>query len=99
MRYAAKKDTNHREIAQALASVCKVADMSRVGGGFPDLLVCPYVGPFKAIPVLIEIKREKSKGVSAGKLQENQQAFREGWPGPLFVVRSIDEALGCLGVV
>lgn len=99
MRRASKKDENHREIAQALASVCKVMDMSRVGGGFPDLLVCPYFGPFRSIPVLIEIKREKAKGVSAGKLQANQQEFKDGWPGPLFVVRNVNEAMECLGVV
>jgi hypothetical protein len=39
-RYAARKDTNHNEIAQALkAAGYTVVDASRLGDGFPDLVV------------------------------------------------------------
>ncbi len=87
MRRAAKVDGNHGEIVQALRRVgCRVLDLSRVGAGCPDLLVSlPQRGRIPEL-MLMEVKTAR------GKLTQAQRIFdAAGWP--VFVVRSVDEAL------
>lgn len=88
MRRAAKVDENHAEIVRALRKAgCSVLSLAAIGRGAPDLLL-----GHKGRNVLVEVKRPK------GKLNDQQQAFRDAWQGDLCVVRSVDEALLVLGI-
>lgn len=83
MRRAARVDSNHAAIVQALRKCgAAVIDLSRVGDGCPDLLV-----GMLGRNVLLEVKAEK------GHLRPNQHALIATWPGEAYVVRSVDEAL------
>lgn len=95
MRLRAKTDINHAEIVRALRQAgCSVLDLSRVGGGCPDLLVARA-----GHSVLIEVKRPKVKGDSGGKLTPDQEEFMQTWRGKAVVVDNVDEALKAVGVV
>lgn len=85
MRRAARTDTNHAEIVQALRQVgAEVLDLSRMGNGCPDLLV-----NFRGLMSLMEIKAE------TGEMTDDQLEFSLRWP--FDVVRSVDEALRAIG--
>lgn len=86
-----RKDANHGEIVKALERVgCRVVDLSRLGGGVPDLLVS-YRNGKRRETVLVEIKTKD------GKVNARQQAFEaDGWE--VFVVRSIEDALAVVGL-
>ena len=91
MRQAARTDDNHAEIREALRKVgCSVLDLSRVGGGCPDLLVWRW-GTF----YLMEVK-DGTKPPSARKLTPAQVRFRERFP--VIVVCSVADALRAVGV-
>ena len=80
-RFAAKKDGNQQEIQQAFEQCgCVVLDCSRYEG-FVDLMV------WRNQPRLVEVKAPK------GSLTPSQKELRDKWPGPIHVVRSVDEAL------
>lgn len=89
MRRAAKVDSNHAEIVAALrAHGCKVADLSGVGKGLPDILV--WIPAWNRW-VLVEIK---SPG---GKLNDRQRKWHEEYKGCMvFVVTSADEAIAAV---
>jgi hypothetical protein len=94
MRLRAKVDSTHAEVVAALrAAGRRVLDLSRVGGGVPDILVL-YGGRL----VLMEIKNPLGPrgGASKSKLNEAQVAFAHQWP--VVVVRSAAEALAATGV-
>ena len=101
MRMKARTDAGHRAIVQALRQVgCKVSDTSRVGQGFPDLVVrAPMfydgvAGEYNwrfARVLLMEIKEPK------GKLTPDQEQFIAEWPETV-IVRSVEEALAAVGV-
>jgi len=85
---AARVDANQGEIVAALRKVgCSVLSLARLGNGAPDILL-----GYKGKNVLLEIKRAK------GKLNDQQQEFKDEWRGELCVVRSVDEALLVLGI-
>lgn len=106
MRRASRRDSNHQEIVAELSRRgFKVLDLSRVGGGCPDILVgvprqerpSQYPGFVYTDPplnVLLEIKVPKS-----GRLNAKQKKFRESWPGPVYVVRDVVQALAALQAV
>ncbi len=89
MRRASRTDGNHAAIVAALRCVgCLVADCSRVGHGFPDVLIL-HRGTCQL--VLIEIKTLK------GKRTPDQVRFEaRGWP--VQIVRSVEEALAVVGI-
>lgn len=88
MRRAAKVDSNHREVVAALrAAGCEVLDLSRVGGGCPDLLVYRTA---RGLLRLLEVK------VAKGRLTELQQT--KFMRLPVWVVRSPAEALAAMEV-
>ena len=88
MRLKARTDGTHKDIVKALRKVgCKVLDLSRVGGGCPDLLVRRRNGE----PALMEVKTAR------GGLTPDQQRFIADWPETI-VARSVDEALAAVGV-
>ena len=90
MRYRGKVDANQPEIVKALrdagASVTSLADL---GDGCPDLLV-----GFNHKTVLMELKSGLKDGLTRDEI-----TWHSKWRGgPLCVVRSVDEALGALGL-
>ena len=93
MTWARRVDGPHKDIVKALRKVgCEVFDASRVGQGFPDLVVRV---PFHQRPhsriVLIEVKRP------GGKLRPDQRKFLDRWPEVL-IVESAEDALAELGI-
>lgn len=90
MRLRARVDANHSKIVAALrAAGCSVFDTSRVGGGFPDLVVGRRQETY-----LIEVKTD------AGKLTPDQKQFLSSWRGGvLLVVYSVEDALNAVGAM
>jgi len=90
---AARVDENQKAIVAALRKIgCKVYVSSSFGQGFPDLIV-GVPGGERSI-LLVEVK-DGGKPPSARKLTPDQVKFHAEWYGwPLFVVNSVDEALG-----
>lgn len=83
MRRAAKVDTTHGEIRNALRKAgVSLFDSSSLGRGFPDL-VCSYRG----YTSLVECK------TTTRDLNEPQRKFRDGWEGTVIVARSGPEAV------
>lgn len=87
-RYAARRDSNEREIVDALRRAgCTVDFLS--GAYIPDLLV-GYAG----LNFLVEVK------TATGDLRPGQRDWHQRWAGMTLVVRSpkeaIDEVNGCL---
>ena len=86
MRRAAKVDTTHGEVMDALRKTAIAAwSTAQLGAGFPDILACPSWNP--KVMVLLEVKTP-GKGLNAA-----QVAFREKWPGLVFTVESGEEAV------
>jgi hypothetical protein len=74
MRRAARVDANHAEIVAAFrACGCQVLDLSRVGGGCPDLLVSA-----RGVLFLVEVK-DGTKPPSARRLTSMEAQFHEIW--------------------
>ncbi len=103
MRQRARTDAGHKAIVQALRKVgCQVSDTSRIGGGFPDLVVrfiqrrdeneggVVYHHSWPRV-LLMEIKEPK------GKLTPDQEEFIAEWPETV-IVRSVEDALAAVGV-
>ena len=93
MRTAAKVDKNQAEVVAALRKVgASVQSLASIGKGCPDLLV-GYHGNL----YLMEIK-DGSKMPSQQLLTDDQKKWHEAWTGsPVYVVRSIEQALKILG--
>ena len=76
MRWANRRDGNHVEIVKDLAKLgFEVVDTSRVGDGFPDLIV-----GYKGKTGLVEIK---IKGQGLGK---EQAEFHSRWTGGIIIL-------------
>ena len=88
-RWRNKPDSNQSDIVKALEKVgANVYDASQAGGGFPDLLV-----EYRSCFYLLECKTGKRK------LNKDQQKFHWKFKrGPIYVVRSPQEALEAVGV-
>lgn len=98
MRRAARTDENQQAIVDALrAAGCGVIDLSKVGGGVPDLLVHPPTFPDCRMAVLLEVKNP-NKPKRDQRLTKAQEEFHAGWKGWLFTVRTVDEALAAVGL-
>lgn len=90
MRRAAKVDANQAEIVAALRKVgAFVQSLAMVGQGCVDLLV-GYRGCWFALEI-----KDGSKSPSEQKLTPDEQRWHEqaGLRAPVFVVRSVEEAL------
>ena len=82
-RWRQKPDANQASIVTALESIgCTVYDASRVGGGFPDLVV-----GYRGLTMLLEVKTER------GRVRKEQQQWHSSWRGCSFIVRSAMEAI------
>jgi len=88
MRRKARVDANQKDIRDAfLAMGCSVADTSRLGEGFPDLVVgCSGVN------LLIEVK-DGDKPPSARKLTESEEKFMNGWLGQYTIIETEDQVI------
>lgn len=74
-------DKNHKEIVEAYrAHGFSVADTSRCGDGFPDIVVGKH-----GVDYLVEIKSGE------GKLKKTQEDFRDNWRGSYRVVRTLED--------
>jgi hypothetical protein len=91
MRRAARVDSNHGEIVSTLRRLgATVQDASRMGGGFPDLVV-----GFRGRTLLVEVK-DSAKPPSARQLTPDQERWHSRWRGQVCIVSSVDEALALL---
>ena len=78
-----KVDSNQAQIIADLKKIgVSVLNLSRVGGGCPDILV-----GWQGKNILIEIKTAK------GNLNDLQIEFFKEWKGPKFVCKSINEII------
>jgi hypothetical protein len=88
MRRAARTDANHSAIGKALRAIgASVADTSRVGGGFPDLVV-----GYRGKTLLLEVK-DGRKPPSARMLTDEQKRFATDWRGQWACVISEEAAI------
>lgn len=88
MRRAAKRDANHRVVADAFRHLgCSVFETDRVGEGFPDIVVGLLGQSW-----LIEVKNPET-AYGRGGLNKTQSAFAASWRGsPITVITSDIEA-------
>jgi hypothetical protein len=88
MRLKARKDENHNDIAELfIAAGASVHDTSRLGGGFPDMVISIY-----GINILIEVK-DGNKSPSQQKLTPDEHKFLDKWKGWVEIVRNDQDAL------
>ena len=86
-----KTDDNQQEIIDALRAIgASVQDLSKVGGGCPDILVGHWGKNY-----LLEIKNPDTKG----KLSTNQIVWHKNWHGQVAVVRTVEEAFRAIGAI
>ena len=84
LRYDAQRDANEKEIVEALRAVgAKVLHLDDV-----DLLV-----GFRDRLYMLEVKMPK------GRLNKKQQKFFREWAGYVWIVRTVDQALGLIGAI
>ena len=87
-KYARRVDHNQLEIVKALMAIgCTVADTSRAGEGFPDLVV-----GYRGVNWLIEVK-DGRKSPSAQKLTPQQVRFHKNWNGQVATVNCVEDAI------
>lgn len=91
MRRAARKDQNQKEIEQTLTAAGVLwIDTSRLGSGFPDLVVLANNNAWH----LLEVK------IVGEALTPAEKIFHDRFMGaPLHVVYSGDHALFCIGAI
>ena len=88
MRRAAKVDGNHGAVVEALRKAgIAVKSLASVGGGMPDLLCA-----LRGVNVLLEVK-DGSKPKWELTLTKAEAEFFGTWPGPVFLVKSPEEAV------
>lgn len=89
MAFAHRVDSTQRAIVNALLRVgCAVCDLSSIGRGVPDLLVSRGSKMW-----VLECKSPK------GKLRQTQIDWALAWNAPVYVVRTVEEALAVVGLV
>lgn len=87
--HAGRTDANHTAIVRALRDVgASVQSLASVGNGCVDLLVGWRNGTW-----IMEIKTED------GTLTPAEQRWHANWRGPVYIVRSPDEALQVIGAI
>jgi len=91
---AKRVDANQAEIIKALMAIgCTVADTSRAGEGFPDLVV-----GYRGVNYLLEVK-DGNKSSSRRALTPAQAEFHKKWHGKVVVVESVEDALRVVSLV
>lgn len=89
MRRAARVDTNHAEVADALRAIgCTVESLAAKGQGVPDLLI-----GYRGRTILLEVK-DGRRPPSERRLTEDQIKWHGAWRGgPLAVVCDVESAI------
>ena len=88
MKYAARADSNQREIVGALRQMgATVESLHRVGRGVPDLLI-----GFRGHNYLAEVK------TATGKPSRGQVEWMRDWRGQSCIIRSVEDAMQMLGL-
>ena len=88
---ACRTDDNQSDVVKALEAIgCSVRDASRMGDGFPDLIV-----GYRRRNFLLEVK-DGAKAASDRKLTPDQVEFHRLWRGQVAVVTSAAEAIECV---
>jgi len=97
MRYAARRDRNHSALARELeAHGVAVSDLSRVGGGCPDLVVS-----YGTKMLLIEVKAPgalRPAGAYRAEVRARQAVWAARHRGLVLTVTSASEVLAALGL-
>jgi hypothetical protein len=92
-RRAARQDSNHKQVLDALVGAgCVCTNTHMVGSGFPDICVGFRNDHGHPRIILIEVK-DGSKVPSRQKLTEDEQSWWNHWPGDAYIVRSAREAV------
>jgi Holliday junction resolvase len=92
MRRAAKVDTNHADVVEALRSAgASVQSLATIGKGCPDLLV-----GYKGMSLLFEVK-DGTRSPSKRRLTDDQEEWIKAWRGgAVWLITSVPEALYAL---
>ena len=86
---AAKVDANQAEIIDGLRALgVYVIDTHRLGDGFPDLVAYTWFAGWQ----LLEVKAPR------GRLTKAEKALQMDCPGPIWVVRTLEQACEVMGV-
>lgn len=89
IRYAAKVDTNQTQIVSALRKAgASVEILSRVGAGFPDILVGSWTNTGRRFNLLLEIKAD-----AKSHLTVDEADWHDAWQGQVDIVRDPQEAV------
>ena len=87
-KYGAKKDANHKMIVTALEQAkIAVIDMSHVGYGFPDLIVCR-----RGLTLLVEIKNPLTPYGKRG-MNNKQTEWADDWPSAVYILKTLDDVV------
>jgi len=96
MNFAKRIDSNQNEIVRALRKAgFSVAITSRLGAGFPDLVIALPRANLEPYVALVEVK-DGSKPFSAQKLTPDEVRFRENWSGNYHIIRSVADVAALL---
>lgn len=92
MRRAAKVDSNHGEVVEALRSAgASVQSLAAIGRGCPDLLV-----GYRGMWLLFEVK-DGARSPSRRKLTPDQEKWiKASRGGPVWLITSLPEAIQAL---
>lgn len=83
MAWAKRVDGNHSTLVKTFEQLgCSVLDLSRVGGGAPDLLI-----GIAGVNVLVEVK------LPGLKLRKNQTDWVDAWRGPVETARTQQDVI------
>jgi Holliday junction resolvase len=89
MSYKLKRDEFHSQIALELSEAgFSVLDLSRVGGGCPDLLIAR-----NGVIAMVEIKTAIGRKAPLERLKPNQTEFHAGWKGPIITAFTASQVL------
>ena len=89
----ARTDRNHKEIMRAFRDCfCEVEDTSRLGRGFPDLVVNTPGGRL----LLVEVK-DGEKPPSARELTPAEVKFQKRFESHYRIVKSVDDVMEIMG--
>lgn len=94
MKRYGKRDTNQKEIFQALRDAyISVHDTASLGDGFPDGVAAGvHRKTGQELTALLEVKTED------GKLTPAEEKFIASWRGTVHIVRTPAEALRVFGI-
>lgn len=91
MRRRAKVDGNHSAMVKRLREYgMSVADTSRLGDGFPDIVV-----GWRGVNGMFEIK-DPSRKPSERRLTDDEDKFHTAWKGQIAKVETAEEVLAMM---